>query len=366
MMTPPERRPGRRFFHALALLVAVVGCGGERHGSRATPFPRLEPRAPFPTLGESGPDLPDAGGSFEARARRASRAEDPVPSTDSTQTLPLADLLSAELPAEGGWTWSADQGTLLAVHRSAEEAALTAAPDALILTRVFSVTSPIGLQAAAFHHGVAAENPSVLPLGPQWRHLWARLQREGVPRDGSAVPDWLTDCLPDANDLERLTVLRQLESPTLGRGLGFHPAENGFEGFRWVGRNENRVEVRLGRYTGRWSRPLEPDDRLRRALACRAEVESTDGPAPPRVTPRDAPDLPGHLLVGTVRLRRATTGVHLAILWTASRRPVEEDLAAFLASIREADNAPRMRRMRQRGWSEVGNLAADAGLELQP
>lgn len=302
----------RSLLPAALVLVALLGTAWlvRIDRPRELPFPALDPRAPFPELaaqptapaadtpGDSGPSGASRfAETLRRRALSAPLAAASLPGqpsgttpTASIQTLPLGGGLVADLPSRA-WRWSSVGWATLAVQVPSGDR-----PTALLYAEPFSPAYAV--------------RPTVELLRFRW----------------TALP-------LSADDLSPLGGLRRadrlLATATAGRGLGFSAAEDGFSGIRWVGRNDHRVILRLGRFDGSW-----------------------DG----RVG--------AYLLLGSAAAPGEALGAHLAVLCARSPDcPAAEELAGFLASIRQEDPSG-IDRLRQGAQGSFEDLATTAGLEL--
>jgi hypothetical protein len=335
-------------------------------GPRTLPFPTVDPRSPFPELtrpvsddnGESSSTRPPAtrASRFEralqqaARNATASATSESPQSTSSagtaTQTVPLGGTLVAKIPADpSAWRWSADKGTTLIVHAPGN-----GRPDALILAEPFAATIADRPTAELHRFHVAVD-----PLGRGGSPLLGTFldqMRRKAAAEGSAARR--------ARLLERARAAQILATKTLGRGLGFTPADEGVTGERWVGRTDNELVLRLSRSEGTWGGQRELPVEIAAAVeaAARSAVDQAAARAPALAA------TPAYLLVGSVATRTERFGAHVAILCSTSPRcPVAEELATFLASI-ESGDTDLLDRLRDGFHAPFDEVARAAGLDL--
>jgi hypothetical protein len=143
-------------------------------------------------------------------------------------------------------------------------------------------------------------------------------------------------------------LLQLLATRTAGAGLGFHPAAGSFTGWKWVGKNEQQVTVRLARFTGTWEpRAVVPAEIARRLETLRnipAVSQAADALAPAAGGGGTGGGADGgasaYLLVGSATDDAEQSGAHLALLWQHAPDPqCIEGLASFLASLRTGGSA---------------------------
>jgi hypothetical protein len=337
---------------ALLLFGLIAGCRQEPPRPRELPFPVIETRAPFPELAlpaAAGPE-PDAGAprSSAFDAALAGPPAEPVapaePTAPAKQSIPLGGQLLGELPPDSSWRWSTEGGAVLIVHSSGG-----GRPTALIYVQAF--TDDIrDRPSEEHHHFQVAVDPGIA--------------------EGHLLIDMPLRQVEKRTGLERRDAARFVQlvtTRTAGRGLGFRPVPESFTGWRWVGRNEHGVTLRLGRHSGSWAEPAPLPARFVQALA-RLDGTSSGSPTPnPGASPaRGSSAVPAYLVLGSVTDRYEETGVHLAVLCARSPQCAEaEDLAGFLASIQPAD-AGRLERLASAPPAALTELARAAGLEILP
>ncbi|HYG62006.1 MAG TPA: hypothetical protein VEL74_05465 [Thermoanaerobaculia bacterium] len=332
------------------MLGLAAGCGQEPPVPRELPFPVIETAAPFPEL--AVPAAPAAGPAQESAPRSTFEAAltatpppDPAatpqpPAAPAGLSVPLGGQLLGELPPDGSWRWSAEGGAVLAVHASGGTR-----PTALIYAETFTdlVRDRPSEEHQRFRVTVdpaAAEGH--LPTGEPLRRV---AQRTGL------------------SGTEAARFLQLVTTRTGGRGLGFRPAPESFTGWRWVGRNEHGVTLRLARQSGSWAEPPSLPARFAEALA---RLNGSHGAAPGASSGGAAGAVPAYLILGSVTDRYEETGVHLAVLCARSPACAEaRDLAAFLASIQPAE-AGRLERLAAAPSAGFADLARELGVEILP
>lgn len=352
-----DRSGGRRRFDGSIIVATLLGVAGvlilafalRTSEPRELPFPGFEAQAPFPELAErhEAADEADspAPSRFEAALQRgAAPPEEPGEEPPPRRAVPLGGDLVGEVPTEGGsWRWSTESGATLIVHQPPG-----GRPDALVFAEAFAERMA-ERPTAEIHRFRVTVDPAG-DGGSPFLGTLLRVTRGASGQTSAGSP-------PDLAHRARLTHL--LATRTLGRGLGFAAGEDGFTGWRWVGRNEHRVVIRLARWEGTWSeqRPLPAE----LAQAVRDAV-AADRPA---VTPDRLARVPAHLFMGSAAEPVETSGAHLAILCARTPDcPVAEELAAFLGSIRTERPGLVERLLREGVQEPFHELAASAGLEL--
>jgi hypothetical protein len=343
----------------LAALAFGFGCG--ERPPRELPFPVFAPRAPFPELAatpEKAPPPGESGSAFEralnaAAPDQASRERQPP-----GQNVPLGNGLLGELPGDpGAWTWSADPGLTLIVHRGA------AGVDALIWAETFSprmMLSP-SAEIRRFHREIVPEEIEEL-LDPE---ALDSLFGQGLGRriaHGTGL---------DARQAGRLLQLAMTR--TAGLGLGFRSAREGSSGSRWVGRNPKGVAVRLARSSGSWGRQRRFPGELARGLPRLGQAAPGLNPVAEWLSRAESgeglgtpPGGPAYLLIGSATDEHETVGAHLAVLCRQEPQcSVAAELAAFLGSLQVADLA-RLQRLQGSSAGDPADLARSAGLRILP
>lgn len=312
-----------------ATLVALVlgGCG-DRGGPRLPPFPTFDPRQPFadatvaPAAARDASDAFDAADpSFEDALRASYGGGDeatPAAPAVATEAVPLAGRLVSVLPRGGeDWTWSADETSTLVVHRTGGRV------DAMIYAEAWSdlVRSFPSAEHDRFLRTVAPELAS----------------------SAMAIARGLLD-VPIAQIASgaglSVTAARRawaaLETRTLGRGVGFQPDEQGFRGWRYLGRNAEGVEIRLARVDGRWGPQSPLPEEVVKLLDHLRETTGTSLPSAVTSSLSGTPTpagTPALLLLGSAT-PGSLPGIHLALLCPRPECPVEDDIVTFLDRLR--------------------------------
>ncbi len=346
----------KRFCLILVVLTAW-GCRMES-SPRRLPYPTLDPAQPFtgaalPASGteagfESGADL-RAASSFEESLTSYTSSVEPTQGApvEAVQKVPVAGFV-ARLPHRfDDWTWAAGARRSLILHTTAGR------PDALIYAEA---TSDLAERWPS-----AEVNRFLRTVAPPLASRWVD---QLLPE-----PPGLVSRLAKETDLKRSEVrqaLRRLSTATLGRGLGLRGSEDTFTGWKWVGRNDQDVRFRLGRWSGRWAPTSEPDEAVRRVVQVLAassdrfaELERSFDEPRARTPPNAA-----YMVLGSARLETGL-GVHLAILCRQQPScPVAADLAVFLASL-SPDPGDSTTLERETTSSQMRELIQQAGIELQ-
>jgi len=316
---------------------------------RELPFPTFEARSTFPELAERSRPTDEAHSPppsrFQAALQRTTAPpEEPPPEPPPRRAVPLGDDLVGDIPSDGeSWRWSIEDGVTLVLHRLPG-----GRPDALVYAEAFA--EEMGERPTAELHRFRT---TVDPEGNWGSPFLGALLRvmSGETKQGSSG---------NARDLDRSARIAQLlATRTLGRGLGFTAREDDFTGWRWVGRNQHRVAIRLARWAGVWSeqRPLPAE----LAAAVRNSPTGDGGATSPDPLAR----VPAYLLMGSASEPAETSGTHLAILCARTPDcPVAAELAAFLASIRTERPGLVERLLREGVQEPFRELAASAGLKI--
>lgn len=346
-----------------ALLLAFLLAAGCGDGTpRTLPFPELEPRAPFPELaGSPAQAAPGAPGrtSFADRLAPAGSppATEPAQGT-AARAVTLGRQLAGEIPPDPAWSWQEveDGVTLIACRPDGGR------PAALVYAEAF---------------------PSRMGIAPseEIQRFQITVNPEGTHRrlTPSAVAGTFADGLvrqvaqgTGTGAPEAARLLQLLATRTGGAGLGFRPAPGSFTGWKWVGRNDHRVTVRLARFTGTWETgtrlPAEIGQRLEalgKIPALGVTVERL-APAADTAAATAAGGVSAYLLVGSATDDAEQSGAHLALLWQhSSDHRCVEGLASFLASLQMsgASDPPGAGGF---GDGQVSDITDAAGLQLLP
>ncbi len=343
------RTVSRDLFLLLAALL-WTGCGDGP--PRALPFPSLDSGAPFP-------ELADGTATAAVQPRRASFADrlrgqsaDAGAQEEKVQKVLLGSQLAGSLPADPAWAWQTiEGGTTLAICRAAGSRIA-----ALAYTEEFSVR-----MWRAPSEEIQRFQLTVNPEGVEGRltpsavaGIFAGgLVRQVAARTGTGGP-------------EAARVLQLLTTRTAGTGIGFHPAADSFTGWKWVGKNEQNVTVRLARFKGLWESPPSLPAEIGARLEELGNIPDLRR-AVERLGQRNLPSrqegsggVSAYLLIGSATDDSEQSGIHLALLWQHSpdHRCVK-DLSNFLSSLRTASSEE----LAPQGAADV--LEA-TGLELLP
>jgi hypothetical protein len=284
---------------ALGLLVFGAACSEQ--GPRRLPFPTFDARAPFPELGSGssgGSGVSGAAGrkgaasEFERAIAESMRRGDMaaengsnmVPESVQRQQVALPGGLISSIPLDfDEWQWASSDGVTLISHRRAG----AASPDALIYARGFGglIRNSPSLETRRFLRIVdPALAPSLLP---------AQISGDNSISESTSDFPSISNTGAAASSVP---------------GLDYESAADSFSGWRWLGRNPGRVEMRMARTSGVWR-------------------DSEGGVEP------------AWMLVGSAVVD-AEVGAHIAIVCkTSPRCPVAAELSAFLAELGPGDPA---------------------------
>ncbi|HTG35092.1 MAG TPA: hypothetical protein VLB76_19420 [Thermoanaerobaculia bacterium] len=345
--------------YTLTALVFSFGCG--ERPSRELSFPVFAPRSPFPELATQEKASPpgESGSAFERTLNAASPERPPTQQQPPGQNVPLGNGLLGELPSDTeAWTWSADPGLTLVIHRG------PAGLDALIWAEAFSprmMLSP-STEISRFHREVVPEEVEELLDPEALESLFGRGLGRRIAH-GTGL---------DARQAGRLLQLAMTR--TAGLGLGFRSAREGSSGSRWIGRNPKGVVVRLARSSGIWGRQRSFPGELARGLARLGQAAPALNPVAEWLSragngeeqPGTLTGGPAYLLIGSATDEHETVGAHLAVLCRQDPQcPVAAELAAFLGSLQVADMT-RLQRLQGSSAGNPADLARSAGLQILP
>lgn len=327
-----------RYLVATSVLLASA-CAPD--GPRQLPFPTFDAKEPFPELtaptgNEKGESEGAAGDSnYEkaiAESMEAGEREDEEgggeAQTVKRQDVPLAGTLVSSVPLEfDEWQWSSQGDVTIITHREPG----ASQPDALVYVEGFSPLIRMfpSVEIRRFQQTVDPNLGPSLALPGLTDGLMGELSEQtGV-------------------DVGRLSeVLTRAASHTMGMGLNYRSGEDTFTGWQWVGHNEARVELRLGRTEGAWSsRPIYDRD-ISSALSQVTEQVSGLSGMQTRYNEvlgeqasRKASGWPAWMLLGSAVVER-DRGLHIAMVCkTTPTCPVAGELSELLANIRPADAA---------------------------
>jgi len=306
---------------------------------RELPFPIFDSRAVFPDLDEEPAEDPDSAppSRFEQTLQRTSAPAAAAEEPSAGRVVPLGGDLVADVPFDGaGWKWSSEGGATVIVHGQAETR-----PDALVYAEAFAET--IALRPTSeLQRFRTTVDPSGDGTSP-WLGALFRTMRESSGLGSSG------------NWADRARGAQAIASRTLGRGLGFVARDEGFTGFRWVGRNGHQVSIRLARWEGSWSKQPPLAEEMGALL---------QGDSAPPV--EELSRVPAYLIMGSAAEPSEISGVHLAILCARTPDcPVAPELADFLGSIRVERPELIKRLLREGSQEPFGRLTAAAGLAIQ-
>jgi hypothetical protein len=339
----------------LVLIAATLSACNQERAARELPFPELVATGPFPELTESRRTKSDDGAgsqsAFERAISRAVRGDGDAEEapTVALQTVSLAGRLVADVPLRfDEWRWSAAGHRTVIVHQLTGEA-----PDALILVEPFG---PLmgrfpSQEMRRFQNGL---DPSVA----------------GSIDPLAMAVDQLAMNNPEAASqaMAMLGAYRALSSPTYGLGVGYQTTRKTFTGWRWIGKNDGGVTIRMARSQGTWGAQPPPGSDVIRAFDLMAqntpefeEFARYFRELREHLTREQArtPVRPASLIVGNATTDHKS-GLHFAILCT-NRCLVARELADFLTSIRLAGPGESVH-LRPQPGDDPDQFARDMGL----
>lgn len=343
---------------AAITLLALLSLGCENNvGPRQPHFPTFEARQPFPELVDLDEQATPtrstlSGSSFERSIARelesgGEEGSTVTAQTQGVQTVSLSSVFVADVPLNfNEWQWSSDGPVTMLIHRKAGSA-----PDALVFIEAFSpaVERFPSFDVGRFQYTV---DPGLSPniVYPPLVLLAARWVSKAA-----GLPPMTT-----------VLSLQKATTRTMGRGLGYSSTDGTFTGWRWVGHNDHKVALRLGRTTGTWASQPALDYTSRvvmgtlsqqvpalRELA-KSVTEMTDAAA--RQPTRQA-----WMILGSAA-RSNTLGVHIAII--CERQPVcpvAAELSALLSTLRPASDAQNVA---VGSGGELKSFAASLGITM--
>lgn len=359
----------------LVLLALLAGCSPD--GPRRLPFPTFDAQAPFPELGASAKAADKAakseeGGESDFEKAIADSMKDGQEGEDDEdaaaqktlerqptikrQQVPLAGGLASSIPLEfDEWQWSSSGGVTLISHRApgADQ------PDALIYVESFS--------------GLMRMFPSIEIRRFQQTVDPALVQSLSLP----GLSDGLLQRLSEQTgvDVGRLgDALTRASSHTMGLGLNYRSSKDSFTGWQWVGHNDARVALRMGRTSGFWLTEPRADtvtagvlgelsqkigglsDMQRRYQKVASEQPDT----------RKRTGWPAWMLLGSAVVEK-DVGAHVAIMCkTTPKCAVADELSAFLAQLHPADSATLDNLREQGPKAPLPDFAEQQGLPFAP
>jgi hypothetical protein len=262
------------------------------------------------------------------------------PTTQLPVTLAETYLATLAIPAQGGeWTWSVQLDGKATLHTRIAEGN---APDVV----VYAERGPDG---AAMPSVQLRRFLAFADAGGDDAATWGLRYAETLRQRADAV---------QGEGKGRNDLLMPVVSALTG-GLGFASTPGSFTGWKWVGRTAgtdgtDRVDVRLGRWTGTWTDGpsrvasamaaldkvatssawwVAQRDALRKALADRGRSGSDSGAG--------APGRPAIMWAGSVRLPRGGNDVHVAAI-CAEPCAHEREIRGLFESLR-AGSAEELR-----------------------
>lgn len=335
-----------------AVLCSLLACQPPA-GPRQLPSPRIDTHAMFETGRGAGRGTNDGAGAavstFEERLReearrRADRGRDAA--VAALEVLRLSGGLVGELPRQSGWHWAIEADLCFAVHEAG------GVKDAVLLAQ--------RLDQKGDRRPSAALNRFFLAVDPALASSWITLGSEVTPLAVQLAGDL---SLPPA--AVRLAVER-LQTPTLGRGIGYRSEPERFSGWRWVGTNRHGTFLRFARTEGLWGPQAPLDPVAERLLA---------------ILGGSTPELAHLLWAGGATSRRE--GTAMMVLGTAARQQhhevdlamvcrlgpecaVGDDFARFVESLRSPSGLAVAVEPVSSSGSGLQGLAHSAGIELYP
>lgn len=319
---------------ALIALIAALAACQPQPGPREPEFPTFDARQPFPELLEQEQRAPTkttkADSSYEQAIRRelTEGGEDGSTvsaQTQGVQTFSVSSIFVADIPSNfSEWQWSTDGPVTVLTHRRPGSY-----PDALIYFEAYSpaVETFPSFDVARFQYTVdpgltpTSVYPPLLALATRWISSMA-----GVP------------------PLDTIASLQKATTRTMGRGLGYTSTQGTFTGWKWVGHNDYKVALRLGRTSGTWAAQPASDfssraviDALSSQVPGLKELAQQLGAADPSIASQ--PSRQAAMILGSAS-RNNSIGVHIAILCEHQPVcPVAEELSTLLSTLRPASDA---------------------------
>lgn len=330
-----------RILVVLASVVMVLGLAGcEERAARELPFPTIDPRAAFPELNVQG-DKNKSGSATKSEFERsisqaldgASPAEQPA--AVMLQAISLGSGLVGDIPVKfDEWRWGSDGKITMITHGITGQA-----PDVLIFIEPFTdqIASSPSREMSRFQQDVG---------------LYSMFGRA-------------------------MAFMDIANSATMGQGIGYQPAVGSFSGWRWVGKTDGDITLRLARSSGVWGAqpgvPPELIGMLEQFAGGSPEVAKLQEflmGAQARAANRAASNRMGYraatMILGNAA-SSATSGIHLAVVCQNSTCGQAAELAHFLGSIRVAGqdsgfNAAEI----SPPTDSLADLSEYAGIEMIP
>lgn len=330
------------------LLLALPGSGCRELPDLLDPTPRLDCPAPFPELGQDGlPEEKGPSGIEQALSRAGWPAED---SGQDPPGVPVAGRLVGELPET--WHWLAGRDVTFGVH-SPEDGR---PPDALLYVEAFSSRSEARPTEELMRFELTVD-PALLDRQLTW------------PADAISWVEAVGGSPRERDGMRRLAWMSRTR--TGGRGFGYVSSPRAFAGWRWVGRNDRGVFLRLARSQGEWSgpRPLEPElaallPRLTQRFPETSWLATAGATDPWTPGGAERAPAPAYMVFGTAVA--AGSGVHLAML--CAREPAcgpARDLAGLLESLRVPETGEIDQLLSRLESGSVESFASDLGFTLR-
>jgi hypothetical protein len=332
----------RRVLGLSPVLVAILSFGCEG-GKRELAFPSFDGASVFAVTRESAATAEKGLSEYE-RALRAAEARAGADTATRPDPVHVVGRYSSSWPGPmRGWTSARDETAAMFVHTDDRGTV-----DAWIYAEAFSpaVSSVPSLELGRF---VATSAPELL----------------GITGPGEGLLEW---ALSNPTALEAklgLSVATMLASRTLATGLAFTVQPSSFTGWKWVGRNNHGVELRLGKAEGRGGtvtlstvvvETVRANPQFPEAVARTVEVFTQRGAA------GSSPPGAGTITLGNASLTEVD-GIHLAAVCIGIPCPVAADLAWFLDEMKVD---PTGQVAGETSSAELGTLASKAGILLVP
>lgn len=310
----------------LFAMMSLLAACQQSNGPRQPHFPTFDARQPFPELmaqdaKRANKRTTSSNSSFERAISKELRTGGEEGSSISAtaqnvQTVSLASVFVADVPVRfNDWRVASDGSGTIITHQTAG-----ALPDALVYIEGFSpaVETFPSYEVARFQMVVDpglspnALYPPLIGLGASWVS-----NKAGVP------------------PLETVRALQQATTRTMGLGLGYRSIEDTFTGWKWIGKNDADLKLRLGRTTGSWG----PQDNtaIPRAVLelLKKQVPNFDSSLGQLFNQRrGGARRPAWMIFGSVA-QKDTLGIHIAVI--CQRQPVcpvAEELSQIINTIR--------------------------------
>ena len=350
----------------VVLLFGLPGCDTQKV---RTGYPRFEATQPFEELAEG--QIEGAGAEEEEEDTGASDFERAIAreqlgaQTDGEpagaggaraaarpiQRIALGNVFVAEVPARyDEWTFASQGDTTMITHQLPGQPA-----DALIYVEGFGAAARTfpSFEVGRF---MITVDPTLAPnvVFPPMAGLagtWAKEQ--GVP------------------PVDMMIGLQMALTRTGGMGVGYRSEEGSFTGWRWAGRNDLGVTMRLGRTFGTWGSPSLPGSTnmvevvgsmvhkapqlapILEHIQAQIQTSQTQGRVPTAAW----------MILGSMTRATTTTGAHIAILCVQRPVcPVARELSQILATVKPAGVAEFV----SASNATLDDVARSVGVELLP